>query len=1095
MQTNVSVYEKKLTIPTYLTSEPDKNPLFFEKRVYQGSSGKVYPLPITEKISDEKVDVDYPAVILENDYLEVTILPTLGGRIQRAKDKTNNYDFVYYNHVIKPALVGLVGPWISGGIEFNWPQHHRPTTFMPTEYSIESNEDGSQTVWVSEIDRMYGTKGMAGFTLRPDRAYIEITGKVYNRTDVPQTFLWWANPAVPANDHTLSVFPPDVHAVMDHGKRAVSDFPIATGTYYKYDYSEGVDISRYKNIKVPTSYMAYHSDYDFVGNYDEREQAGLLHVADHHVSPGKKQWVWGNSDFGQAWDRNLTDEDGPYVELMTGVFTDNQPDFTWLKPYEEKTFTQYFMPYKGVGRVKNATIDAAVNVEMADHQLSYRVYTTKAYPEISIQIKVNNQVVHEHKVASSPESFVEETLDFAPETFDENCQIDVYAENKLLVAYKGFTETIPELPDPAEEIPQPELLKTTEEFFLAATHLEQYRHATRNPEDYYLEGLKRDETDIRLNNGYGLFLFKKGEFKKSLPYFQRAVKKQTWKTPNSFYGEPLFNLGLNYLYLGEEEKSYDCFYKATWNEDTQAVAFYQLACHAFRKGQTKNALEFIDKALVKNAHNLKARALKTLIYRNENMDTSALIQGTREIDALDLSSYYEDYKRTNDETSWKNVMRESLNNYLEQALDYLHFGAIKDALEILDACPIASPLVHYYKAYIQYLVSDKDKMETEIQLAEKQSPDYCFPNKLDEILILQKAIDELPEQTPYAHYYLGNLFYDKKRYEEAIALWEKSAKQLSDFPTVYRNLSFAYYNNYDDSKQAQKMIKIASDIDPNDARILLERDLLSEKMGDSVKARVALLEERFSTTQDRDDLFVVYIRLLNDLGRYKEALNYLSKRHFHPWEGGEGKVSGQYEYTLIELAKEKLIKQPEVAIKELQASLSYPENLGEGKLPNAEDTIANYYLAKAYESMGDAKQAKAFYQLASQGDSQPESVLYYYDQPADGILYRGLANEELGDHQKARSCYYQLISYGKKHLFDEVTYDFFAVSLPATVVFKDDITKNNQIYCHYLMALGKIGLKEYESAKADLEKILGQVPDHQGAIRHLDLIQDLTNKH
>lgn len=1094
MQTKVNVREEKLTIPTYLTSEPDKNPLFFEKRVYQGSSGKVYPLPITEKISDEKVAVAYPAVILENEYLEVTILPTLGGRIQRAKDKTNNYDFVYYNHVIKPALVGLVGPWISGGIEFNWPQHHRPTTFMPTEYAIEANEDGSQTVWVSEIDRMYGTKGMAGFTLRPDCAYIEITGKVFNRTDTPQTFLWWANPAVPANDHTMSIFPPDVHAVMDHGKRAVSEFPIATGTYYKYDYSAGVDISRYKNIKVPTSYMAYHSDFDFVGNYDEQEQAGLLHVADHHVSPGKKQWVWGNSDFGQAWDRNLTDADGPYVELMTGVFTDNQPDFTWLKPYEEKTFTQYFMPYKGVGRVKNATIDAAVNVEMADHRLTYRVYTTKAYPEISIQIKVNGQIIHAYQTASSPASFVTKTCDFAAESFDENCQIEVYAKNKLLVAYQGVTETVSKLPDPAEEIPRPELLKTTEELFLAATHLEQYRHATRDPESYYLEGLKRDATDMRLNNGYGLLLFKKGEFKKSLPYFQKAVKKQTWKTPNPFYGEPLFNLGLNYLYLGEAEKSYDCFYKATWNEDTQAAAFYQLACAAMRSQQTKQALEFVDQALVKNAHNLKARTLKTLIYRSENKDTTALIATTREIDALDLASYYEEYKRTDDRTLWQKVMRNNLNNYLEQALDYLHFGATADALAILDACPIASPLVHYYKAYIQQLLGDKAALRAEIQLAEKQAPDYCFPNKLEEILILQAVMHELPEKTPYAHYYLGNLFYDKKRYAEAIALWEKSAVQLTDFPTVYRNLSFAYYNCHDDCKKAQEMIKIASDLDPNDARVLLERDLLSEKMGVSVKERVALLEERFSTTQDRDDLFVVYIRLLNDLGRYAEALQHLSERHFHPWEGGEGKVSGQYVYSLIELAKEKLTSQPEAAIKNLRTSQTYPENLGEGKLPNAEDTIANYYLAQAYENLGDNKQAQTYYQLAALGDSQPESVLYYNDQPADGILYRGFAHAALGDVKKARSCYYQLISYGKKHLFDEGTYDFFAVSLPATVVFKDDLTKNNQIYCKYLMSLGKIGLEEYDSAKEDLEKILVQVPDHQGALRHLDLIQNLTNK-
>lgn len=229
----VSMWEEDYVIPTYKVYPPEKNPLFIEKRAYQGSTGKVYPLPVTEKISDTKEDVTYRAVFLENEYLKVMILPEIGGRIQRAYDKTNGYDFVYYNHVIKPALVGLTGPWISGGIEFNWPQHHRPSTYSPVDYRLSENPDGSCTVYVGETDKMYGTKGMAAISLYPGKAYIEIKGQLYNPTDLPQTFLWWANPAVPVNDHTYSVFPPDVNAVMDHGKRAVSTFPIATGEYYK----------------------------------------------------------------------------------------------------------------------------------------------------------------------------------------------------------------------------------------------------------------------------------------------------------------------------------------------------------------------------------------------------------------------------------------------------------------------------------------------------------------------------------------------------------------------------------------------------------------------------------------------------------------------------------------------------------------------------------------------------------------------------------------------------------------------------------------------------------------------------------------------
>ena len=374
---DVSAWSETITIPTYGVGQPDPNPMFLEKRVYQGSSGAVYPLPVIERVDDAPRDVAYTAVFLENTWLKIMVLPELGGRIQMALDKTNGYHFVYYNRVIKPALVGLNGPWISGGIEFNWPQHHRPTTFMPLDWWIEQEADGACVVWCGEIEPMLYTRGVHGIRLRPDLACLEVDVRLSNRTSVPQTFLWWANPAVHVSDEYQSVFPPDVHAVMDHGKRDVSAFPIATGTYYKVDYAPGTDISRYRNIPVPTSYMAYRSDYDFVGCYDHGLRAGMMHVANHHVVPGKKQWTWGTSDFGVAWERQLTDDDGPYIELMCGAYTDNQPDFAWLHPGEVKHFSQIFMPYKLIGPATNANRDAVVRLAVHAGEAEIGVVLTR----------------------------------------------------------------------------------------------------------------------------------------------------------------------------------------------------------------------------------------------------------------------------------------------------------------------------------------------------------------------------------------------------------------------------------------------------------------------------------------------------------------------------------------------------------------------------------------------------------------------------------------------------------------------------------------------------------------------------------------------
>lgn len=649
----VRAWEEDILLPTYEIGKEEKNPIFLEKRVYQGSSGSVYPYPVVEKISDEKKDKLYHALFIENEYIKVMILPELGGRIHMAYDKVKQRHFVYYNQVVKPALVGLTGPWISGGIEFNWPQHHRPSTFLPTDFSIEEHADGSKTVWCNEVERMFRTKGMQGFTLYPGKAYIEINVKIYNRTSFPQTFLWWANPAVVVNDHYHSVFPPDVNAVFDHGKRDVSSFPIATGVYYKQDYSAGVDISKYKNIPVPTSYMAIQSKFDFVGGYEEDVKGGLLHVADHHVSPGKKQWTWGNGDFGRAWDRNLTDEDGPYIELMTGMYTDNQPDFTWLQPYEEKSWKQYFMPYAEVGYVKNATKDALLNMEVKEGKGKVILYTTGVNKDVHVFVKdnVGGATLFDKVISISPaEPFQAE---FAAEGLkDEDILVEIRNhEGRILVSYQADKPEIKPVPDPAKAAKDPKDIASIEQLFLTGQHLEQYRHATYDPTEYYKEALRREPGDIRCNNAMGLWLMRKGQFAMAEPYFRKAIGTQTERNPNPYDGEPHYNLGWSCLMQGKTDEAYDAFFKSAWNAAWQDAAYYNLAAIDCRRGNFEKALDLIDRSLVRNWHHHKARQLKASILRHLGRKEEALdlIAESLKIDRFNMGCRFEQYLLTDDD--------------------------------------------------------------------------------------------------------------------------------------------------------------------------------------------------------------------------------------------------------------------------------------------------------------------------------------------------------------------------------------------------------------------------------------------------------------
>ena len=1057
----VQVREESVSIPTYAIEAYDKNPMFLEKRVYQGSSGKVYPHPVCEGVSSEKAPRTYKAVVLENDYLLQMIQPEL-------YDKTNDYDAVYYNEVIKPALVGLAGPWISGGIEFNWPQHHRPSTFDPVDYTIRENPDGSASVFVCETEKMFKQKSVAAFTLYPDRAYVEIKGRLYNPTDRPQTFLWWANPAVPVNDYTRSIFPPDVTAVADHGKRDVSAFPIAKGVYYKYDYAPGTDISRYKNIPVPTSYMAWHSDYDFIGNYDDQKQAGLLHVADHHISPGKKQWTWGSGDFGKAWDRNLTDENGPYIELMTGVYTDNQPDFTFLKPYEEKTFTQYFFPYKDVGAVKNASEKIVMNLEGEGDGLRIALYSPLNLKALKLSLYRKDKVLFCETVSLSPLKTYEKTLSLS---FDkpEELLLTVEGEDGLYLSCRPLKEKETPVPDPAEAIPAPEKLKSREDLFLAAVHLEQYRHATRSPGDYYREGLRRDPTDSRLNLGYGKYLYGKGLAEDSEGYFRAAVRSLTRHNPNPYDCEAYYALGLALSAQGKKQDAYDAFYKAIWDGAMQDKGFYQLACLTARKDPAR-ALDFAEKSLVKGLHNLKARILRTCLLRHlgQRAEAEAFNEETLRIDPLCHAAYYERLKLRDDPADKKELLRllrEDPHNAVELSLYYSPAGFEEEAVEILRLHEEADdPLLHYY---LFALTDDPGELEK----AEKASSLYCFPNRLEDIPILKKAVRHGGH---YAGYYLGNPFYYRGLWQEAVRSWEDAAKEIS-LPTVWRKLALAYYNKEGKPEKAKKALEAAFAADESDARVLFELDQLYKMLKVPVKKRLAHLEKHLPLLETRDDLYTEYLSLLNLAGRHKEAYDRILSHHFHPWEGGEGKVPAQYKIALTALSEEASGKEKEKLLKE---ALHYPDNIGEGKLIGTLDNDLYYKLGLFYEENGEREKAEDAFRLAARGPKSIDAAQYYYDQPPEMTYFAARAEEKLGRDNSA--LFDAFIDYAEQHIDDEQEIDYFAVSLPDFLVFEADLQKQHRIHCLYMKALGLLGKGEAEKAAAAAREGAALDPYHYG---------------
>ncbi len=531
-----------------------------------------------------------------------------------------------------------------------------------------------------------------------------------------------------------------------------------------------MDISRYANIPVPTSYMAIQSEYDFVGGYNEQTGTGLLHVANHHISPGKKQWTWGNGDFGKAWERNLTDEDGPYIELMTGVYTDNQPDFAWLQPYEEKAWEQYFMPYVAVGNVKNATKDLIANFEADEDSVTLAIYATSKMQEVVISLE-----------NSSDSILWSEKTELAPEDpFERTVSLNSINREKLVlvIAAEGGREllkcSIPEqqenaIPPAAEAADDPKAITLIEQLYLTGLHLEQYRHATFNPIDYYREALSRDPGDVRCNNALGLLLMRRGQFQQAQPCFEKAIETLTKRNPNPYDGEPYYNLGCCLKLQSKLNEAYSAFFKSAWNAAWKDPAYLSIAQIDCSRGEWQAALEHVEESLIRNWHNHKARQLKASLLRKKGNSEAALkwIAASLEIDRFNMGCLFEKFLITKDEDVKRTMMellRDNPHSYLEYALDFSAAGLYEEAIELLQWSMATGaggyPMIHYALGYFLSKSGKEEDAENWYHRAFALSPDRCFPNRLEEVLILRHVLAVHPGDSK-ALYYLGNFWYAK----------------------------------------------------------------------------------------------------------------------------------------------------------------------------------------------------------------------------------------------------------------------------------------------------------------------------------------------
>ncbi|MDR0431266.1 MAG: DUF5107 domain-containing protein [Tannerellaceae bacterium] len=1020
----VKIEQKELVLPTYEIGQPDNNPIFFTGRVYQGAQGHIYPYPLYDILTENKVDKAYNALYLDNEYVNVCVLPEIGGRILSATDKTNGYEIFYKQTGIKPALIGMLGAWLSGGVEWNFPHHHRPSSYMDIDWTTKENPDGSKTIWVGETELRHRIKWSIGITVYPGRSWIEARVRIMNRTPFIQSMLYWANVSVHCDENYEVIFPPATQFGTDHSKVYFTHWPIGEAVRGS---GEDVSLGWWKNYTGSSrSIFAWNHDDDFLAGYDHTKQAGTVHVANHHVVTGKKFFLWGNNPSGETWNKMLSDKDGHYLELMVGAFSDNQPDYSWIGPGETREFVQRWYPIRGIRSVKNATDDAAVNLErLANDKVFLGFNSSAMFNNAKVVLKNKGAVVHEETIRIDPSMPYTKEINIPAGAEDSDLLAMLTdADGKVLVAYQPVVLEEKPLPEVVEGTKPVNEYKTVEELYLAGLRAEQFHNARLNPMDFYNEALRRDPGDARVNTVVGIRYARVGEWDKAEKHLLRALERSAKDYTVVKETEPHYYLGVVYQMQGRLKEAATHFWKATWYPTFQHPAYYALAQIALLEGNLSKAQDMITQSLHTGARDTKAITLKAYILRHLGKETeaAALLKDILDIDPLDFWSLSEksllngtgaSFLDKADDTRGTGIVR--LQEFLELVVDYSNIGATSEAINLLDEAirlgePYASsPLVYYYKGYHHLKAGNKDVAQQQFALAAQQPSDYCFPFRLEEIDVLHTALENAPNDARGA-FYLGNLYYYLNRKAEGVARWQQAVQSSPQFARAERNLGFGYSQAGENAK-AVAAYEQAIHADKSDARFLMELDQLYEKTGKPAKERLALLEKNLKTVMKHDDAVIRLLALYNETGACDKALRILHTRHFHVWEGG-GQVHNLYVDAHLLKGMELLNnKKYAAAAKEFEKADLYPENLEVGRPAGGGHSPKGfYYIGEAYKRMGNAAKAKESYEIAAAAQTRR------WRGTSDDMFFRALSMRELGRQAEAG----EIISSLKKEVGEQL---------------------------------------------------------------------------
>ncbi len=968
IQAQVRVWEGVLNLPAYEEGVPDPNPPFD-----QFATGRFnYPYAMRKEITDQRVEHRWRAIYLENEYLKCSVLPDLGGHIYTCIDKISEQPMFYANPSIKKARIGYRGAWAAFGVEFNFPVSHNWVSMSPVDFAYAGHEDGSASVTVGNIDRVYGMEWSVELTLRPGSTVLEQHVTLSNRSDVRHRFYWWNNAAVQVWDDSQIQYPMRFAAA--HGFAEVQRWPIDP---------QGKDLSVIRNqTDGPVSLFVHGSRENFMGVWHPRTNTGTAHFAEYAELPAKKIWSWGVDADGLDWRKALSDNNSAYVELQAGLFR-NQETYAFLEPRQSIAFTEYWIPIRSTGGISRANLAGVVHLERKAGILAVSFIANRKLSDATIRILDGNRSLLNEKGHLVPERVWKREIQIPSASRKYTFELKGGENALLLRQTEGEYDWTPESEikvGPQISYRVPEETHRTEGDWLEQGKTEELNGNVLAALQTYQEGLLKFPTDFELLKAAGRLDACLERFEEAVSHLSAAHGRNTTDAEISYY------LGIAYEGVERENDAVDAYQEAMRLPSYRAAAALRLAELQSRRGALKEAKDFLTKSLQSAPDDLRASEELSSVLRALGRTADREKISRERLARFPLSGFLQE------ELGETSILHLAADPYrvLSVAYEYARLGLYGRAVEVLSrdypspdadqsepgaVIPQKNPLVVYFRGYCREKLGESGA--NDYLQASRLSTVTVFPNTIEDQQALKAAI-RTNEKDATAHYLLGTWYFAREKTEEAISEWQKARELNPKITVLEASLGLALLHVKRDFAGALRVFTEGIKNDPSNVVNYSGSVSAMTVLGKPAAERVKVLE--LYPDLDRMPTSLVYELALNraEEGNYKGAIDLFQNRFFGSEEGGTNVRQVWLEVKLqqaIGLARIGHCEEALAAAKTLGSPVPGLAFTQDGLKPLLNSARINYLLGELFSACGQKQEADGRYRLSAQA-TDPSDVVW-----------------------------------------------------------------------------------------------------------------------